>query len=316
MLTGVLTKTLQRVERRFKAMGGPARVVIDGIADSSYAGLDELFAEVEQLVAALEQRYSRYREDSLVSLINRRAGSHQRTKIDEETIALLGLAEALWETTGGLFDITSGPLRRAWDFRSKGPARPELIEAARDLIGWEQLDWQGPYLRLPLKGMELDFGGIVKEYAVDGAAKRLRDAGVLSGMVDLAGDIAVIGDQADGYPWQISIRDPFKEGSICTVNLTDAAIATSGSYERRIAYQGKDYGHLLDPKTGWPVLGPASVTVIDAHCLTAGAVATTACLQTEEEAASWLADAQLPWLMVDQKTEISGPISSDSVNVA
>ena len=297
-------------------MGGPGRVVIDGIAEGANAGLDELFAEVEQLVAALEQRYSRYRDDSLVTLINRRAGTPQRTKIDEETIALLGLAEALWETTGGLFDITSGPLRRAWDFRSKGPARPECIEAARDLIGWEHLEWEGPYLRLPVEGMELDFGGIVKEYAVDCLVKRLRDAGVPSGMVDLAGDIAVIGDQADGYPWQISVRDPFKEGSICTVNLTDAAIATSGSYERRIAYKGEDYGHLLDPQTGWPVLGPASVTVIDAHCLTAGAVATTACLQNAEKAASWLADAQLPWLMVDQKTEISGPISSDSVSVA
>ena len=296
-------------------MGGPARVVIDGGAEGLSTGLDGLFAEIEQLVAELEQRYSRYRDDSLVSLINRRAGSPQRTKIDAETIALLGLAEALWETTGGLFDITSGPLRRAWDFRSKGPAKPERIEAARDLIGWEHLDWQGPYLRLPLKGMELDFGGIVKEYAVDCVAKRLRDAGVLSGMIDLAGDIAVIGDQADGSPWQISIRDPFNEGSICTVNLTDAAIATSGSYERRIAYRGEDYGHLLDPETGWPVLGPASVTVIDTHCLTAGAVATTACLQTEEKAASWLIDAQLPWLMVDRKTEISGPISSDSVSV-
>ena len=164
--------------------------------------------------------------------------------------------------------------------------------------------------------MELDFGGIVKEYAVDCVAKRLRDGGVVSGMVDLAGDIAVIGDQADGSPWQISIRDPFNEGSICTVNLTDAAIATSGSYERRIAYQGEDYSHLLDPETGWPVRGHASVTVIDAHCLTAGAVATTACLLAEEKAARWLADAQLPWLMVDRKTEISGSISSDSVIAA
>ena len=296
-------------------MGGAARVVIDGTVQCVPAKLDELFSDVEQLVAALEQRYSRYHDDSLVSLINRRAGGPQRTKIDEETIALLGLAEALWESTGGLFDITSGPLRRAWDFRSRGPARPERIEAARDLIGWEHLEWEGPYLRLPVKGMELDFGGIVKEYAVDCVAKTLRDGGVVSGMVDLAGDIAVIGDQADGSPWQISIRDPFNEGSICTVDLTDAAIATSGSYERRIAYRGEDYGHLLDPETGWPVLGPASVTVIDTHCLTAGAVATTACLQTEEKAASWLIDAQLPWLMVDRKTEISGPISSDSVSV-
>ena len=139
--------------------------------------VDELLSDVEQLVATLEQRYSRYRDDSLVSLINRRAGGPQRTKIDEETIALLGLAEALWESTGGLFDITSGPLRRAWDFRSRGPARPERIEAARDLIGWKHLEWEGPYLRLPVKGMELDFGGIVKEYAVDCVAKRLRDGG-------------------------------------------------------------------------------------------------------------------------------------------
>ncbi len=297
-------------------MGGPARVVIDGTAEGVSAGSEELFAEVEQLVAALEQRYSRYRDDSLVSLINRRAGDPQHTKIDEETIALLGLAEALWESTDGLFDITSGPLRRAWDFRSRGPARPERIEAARDLIGWKHLEWEGPYLRLPVKGMELDFGGIVKEYAVDCVAKRLRDGGVVSGMVDLAGDIAVIGDQADGSPWQISIRDPFNDGSICTVNLTDAAIATSGSYERRIAYQGEDYSHLLNPETGWPVRGPASVTVIHAHCLTAGAVATAACLLAEEKAARWLADAQLPWLMVDRRTEISGPISSDSVIAA
>ncbi len=294
-------------------MGGPARVLIDGIADGVSAEVNELFTEVEQSVAALEQRYSRYRDESLVSLINRRAGSPQRTKIDTETIALLGLAEALWETTGGLFDITSGPLRRAWDFQSGAPARPELVEAARDLIGWERLEWEGPYLRLPVQGMELDFGGIVKEYAVDCAVKSLRDAGVSSGMVDLAGDIGVIGNQADGSPWQIGIRDPFNEGSICTVNLTDAAIATSGNYERRIAYQGEDYGHLLDPETGWPVRGPASVTVIDGHCITAGAVATAACLLTEEKAASWLADAQLPWLMVDRQTRISGPVGSDSV---
>ena len=297
-------------------MGGPARVVIANTAEREPAELEALCVEVEQLVASLEQRYSRYREDSLVSLINRRAGSPQRTKIDPETLALLELAKTLWEATDGLFDITSGPLRRAWDFQSGAPVRPERIEAARSLIGWEHLEWDGPYLRLPMKGMELDFGGIVKEYAVDCAVKRLRDAGVLSGMVDLAGDIAVIGNQPDGSPWQISIRDPFDEGSVCAVNLTDAAIATSGSYERRIAYQGKDYGHLLDPETGWPAPGPASVTVIDVHCLTAGAVATTACLLTEEKAANWLGSARLPWLMVDQKTVVSGPISSDSTATA
>ena len=297
-------------------MGGPARVVIANTAEREPAELEALCIEVEQLVASLEQRYSRYREDSLVSLINRRAGSPQRTKIDPETLALLELAKTLWEATGGLFDITSGPLRRAWDFQSGAPVRPERIEAARGLIGWEHLEWDGPYLRLPMKGMELDLGGIVKEYAVDCAVKRLRDAGVLSGMVDLAGDIAVIGNQPDGSPWQISIRDPFNEGSVCAVNLIDAAIATSGSYERRIAYQGKDYGHLLDPETGWPAPGPASVTVIDAHCLTAGAVATTACLLTEEKAANWLGSARLPWLMVDQKTVISGPISRDSTATA
>ena len=214
-----------------------------------------------------------------MSLINRRAGSPQRTKIDPETRALLELAKTLWEATGGLFDITSGPLRRAWDFRSGAPVRPERIEAARSLIGWEHLEWDGPYLRLPMKGMELDLGGIVKEYAVDCAVKRLRDAGVLSGMVDLAGDIAVIGNQPDGSPWQISIRDPFVEGSVCAVNLTDAAIATSGSYERRIAYK-EGLWSSARPKTGWPVSGRQCYCYRRAlpHCCRA----TTACLQNEK----------------------------------
>ena len=129
-VSGALTETLQRVERRFKAMGGPARVVLMALPSLS-AELGGLFAEIEQLVAELEQRYSRYRDDDLVSVINRRAGSPQRTKIDAETIALLGLAGRCGRPPVA-YSISPQGRFDAPDFRLKGPVRPERIEAARD----------------------------------------------------------------------------------------------------------------------------------------------------------------------------------------
>ena len=290
-------------------MGGPARLVADLADGATDSVAGDILVETQHLIEALEQRYSRYRATSLISRINRRAGSGEFTDIDSETMALLRLAGQLWSASGGLFDVTSGPLRWAWDFQSAGASRPEHIESACSLIGWELIEWEGCSMHLPVRGMEIDFGGIAKEYAVDCATKRMRDAGVKSGMVELAGDVGVIGNQANGHPWQIGIRKPYSEVAMCTVNLTDSAVATSGSYARRLQHGDNDYGHLLDPRSGWPTEGPVSVTVIDAHCLTAGAVATVACLQSESMAIEWLEKANLPWLMVDQQAKTSGPVA-------
>ena len=290
-------------------MGGPACLVID--TPPQCAHFDEIWPAVRTLLQDFEQRYSRYRPDSLVSMINRRAGSKRFTAVDEETQALLDFADQLWRASEGLFDITSGPLRRAWQFQGIGSAEPEHIASALELVGWHHVQREAAGILLPLEGMEIDLGGLVKEYAVDSAIRLMRDAGVRSAMLELAGDVGVLGSQANGHPWQIGVRDPFESGSICTLNLADSSVATSGSYERKLNFSGKDYGHLLDPRSGWPTEGPVSVSVIGQSCIIAGAISTVACLHEEEKAIEWLEEANLPWLMVNRLGGTSGPIASD-----
>ena len=157
--------------------------------------------------------------------------------------------------------------------------------------------------------MEIDLGGLAKEYAADSAISLMRNLNVTSALIELAGDVATIGDSQDGTPWRVGIQDPGGVGSLYTVQLSSAAIATSGNYARRIDHQGKRYGHLLNPRTGWPVEGPTSVSVLDSHCLTAGAVATVACLHSDEKAHEWLEHAGLPWLMVSSTGKRIGPIA-------
>ena len=289
-------------------MGGPARLVINGTPEKQL-DVGGIAGQVRTLLEALETRYSRYRPESIVSVINQRAGSGVFTEVDRETQALLELAGRLWDASGGLFDITSGPLRQAWDFRADGAADPTQIDAARRLVGWEKIEWQASSLHLPTPGMEIDLGGLAKEYAADSAIRLMRGLNVSSALIELAGDVATIGDSEDGTPWRVGIQNPDGDGSLCTLQLSNAAIATSGNYARRIDYEGKQYGHLLNPKTGWPVAGPNSVSVLDSHCLTAGAVATVACLHPEEHAHAWLEHAALPWLMVSSTGIQSGPIA-------
>ena len=289
-------------------MGGPARLVLNS-KHGQKLDLENIAKQLRTLLGAMESRYSRYRAGSIVSVINQRAGSGIFTELDPETKALLELAGRLWDESGGLFDITSGPLRQAWDFRAKGGADPAQIKPALALVGWEQIEWRESSLHLPTPGMEIDLGGLAKEYAADSAVSLMRDLNVTSAMIELAGDVATIGDSEDSTPWRVGIQDPEGTGSLCAVQLSNAAVATSGNYARHIGFEGKQYGHLLNPKTGWPVEGPTSVSVVDSHCLTAGAVATVACLQAEKAARAWLEHAALPWLMVSTTGQQSGPIA-------
>lgn len=289
-------------------MGGPASLTLHA-GSNAHVCVETLRNDIIGLLEAIEARYSRYQRDSIVSQINRRAGTNEFTELDPETAALFALADQLWHASGGAFDITSGPLNRAWDFRMNGGADPTHIEPALSLVGWDRVEWTHDSFRLPDYGMEIDLGGLAKEYAVDCVTQHLRAAGITSGVIELAGDVGVIGRQPDGTPWRIGIQSPAKPDSLCTILLMDSAIATSGNYARRLEYEGKQYGHLLNPKTGWPVEGPSSVSVIDRHCLTAGAVATVACLNSTKEAKQWLEHAELPWLMTSGAGELAGPIA-------
>ena len=251
-------------------------------------------------VKRIEAKYSRYRDDSVTTAINRAAGACA-VAIDAETASLLHYADRCHALSDGLFDITSGVLRRAWDFKRRPPHIPSASElaAARDLIGWRRVDWSDARVHLPDAGMELDFGGIGKEYAADRAAAIVRDAGVAHALVNLGGDVRAIGRRADGSPWRVGIRDPRNaEGLVATMQIDDEAVATSGDYERYVEVNGRRYCHLLDPRTGMPVEHWRSASVVAPLAILAGSYATIAML-LGESAERFLVEQNVDALLVN-----------------
>jgi len=263
-------------------------------------------------VARLEARYSRYRNDSFLSEINRVAAAGGRISVDDETAGLLNYAATCHEQSGGLFDITSGILRRAWRFDSGALPDQGLIDELLVKVGWDKVVWQPPVLEFPLPGIELDFGGVVKEYAADRAAGLCWSAGIRHGMINLGGDIKVLGPRADGSPWRIGIRHPREKDSLLqTLELSSGAMASSGDYERCLTIEGVRYGHILNPRTGWPVRQLASVSVIADFCVVAGSASTIAMLK-EAEGPAWLESLALPHLWVDVHGEVGGTLLGET----
>lgn len=260
---------------------------------------DQACQAAEAEVRRIEQKYSRYRDDSIVSRINAAAGKSP-IEVDEETAALLDYAAAAWQQSDGLFDISSGVLRRVWDFRSGKLPVKSAVDAALKLVGWDKVTWADGTVSLNLAGMEIDFGGFGKEYAVDSAARVLQEQGMHSALVDLGGDIRVLGPQPDDQPWRVGIRNPLQpEQALMVVPLKYGAVASSGDYERCMVIDDKRYSHLLDPRNGWPVSdGFRAVSVVGDLCLLAGTVATVAMLQTATEGERWLAESELPSLWI------------------
>jgi thiamine biosynthesis lipoprotein len=231
-------------------------------------------------VLRVEAKFSRYRDDSVASTINRAAGASP-VAIDVETAALLRYADRCHRLSAGAFDISSGVLRRAWDFRRRPPLVPtqDEIDAARELVGWERVEWDDASVRLPHEAMELDFGGIGKEYAADRAATICADHGIASGLVNLGGDVRIIGPHPDGTPWRVGIQHPrIADAVIGTVELRDGAVATSGDYERYFESNGRRYSHLIDARTGQPAGHWQSATVVASLAILAGSYATIAML--------------------------------------
>ena len=280
----------------FQAMGSPCEIQL--FAPSEIVArrtAEQAIADVERL----EARYSRYRDDSLLSHINRVAAAGGSLEVDEETASLLNYAATCYAESDGLFDITSGILRRTWRFDRGQLPDAAQIAALQQRIGWHRLRWQSPRLSFPEPGLELDFGGVVKEYAVDRAAALCASLGVAHGVVNLGGDIKVIGPRADGQAWRIGIKHPRQQQTLLeTVELKDGALASSGDYERCIVLDGVRYGHILNPRSGWPVRHLAAVSVVADFCVIAGSASTIAMLK-EEQGPAWLAELGLRHLWVD-----------------
>ena len=229
-------------------------------------------------VLRIERKYSRYRDDSVIARINTAAGAGL-IKIDPETAALFDYAEQLHALSSGLFDITSGILRRAWDFKQGRMPQPGELEQLLPYIGQQYIRREGKRIGLAKAGMQLDFGGFGKEYAVDRAASLLYDAGARHGFVNIGGDLRIIGPRPNGEPWSFGIQHPRRATEvIASLELSSGALATSGDYERYFERDGVRYCHILNPHTGWPVSSWQSISVAAPVCLGAGALTTIAML--------------------------------------
>lgn len=286
-------------------MGCPCALHLETDTESSaHAAQASVVAEC----ARLDRKYSHYRDDSLVARIAANAGSG--IDVDEETADLLDFAAALHAQSGGLFDITAGALTRLWDARNARLPGKDEISAALAVTGWQRVHWQRPLLRLGDPGMRVDLGGIVKEYAADRCAQTCRDAGVDSGVVDLGGDLALIGPHRDGSPWIVGIKAPRAPGrSAARIELPRGGLATSGDYERALIIDGRRYSHILDPRSGEPVQSFASVSVVADRCLVAGAAATLAMLMGIDRGGAYLRELGLPHLTITDDGSVGGDIA-------
>jgi thiamine biosynthesis lipoprotein len=269
----------------FQAMGSSCEIQL---LEPSRIEARNKVRQMQDEVKRLEQKYSRYLSTSYLTEINARAGHSNGIEIDTETASLLDHALSCFAQSDGLFDITAGVLRRAWDFRSgRVPSQAE-IDSLLPLIGLHKLQISESRLVLPA-GMEIDFGGIVKEYAADSAARLGRELGIECGLVNLGGDFSVIGPLPGDQPWPVGITHPGGDPEpMARLTLRQGGLATSGDYERCFVHQGKRYSHILNPKTGWPCEGLRAVSVSAETCTVAGSIATIAMLKPEQQGIAFL----------------------------
>jgi FAD:protein FMN transferase len=275
------TSSLKRVEDyfvgTFTAMASPCCVLID-TDDSSIA--ERLFSIANHEAQRIECKFSRYLESNIIHRINHSNG--RSIEVDEETALLIDYAATCYELSDGMFDITSGVLRKIWKF--DGSNHVPSVAAVRALlpqIGWSRVGWKDRILTLP-EGMEIDLGGIGKEYAVDRASTLMASGTDCPFVVNFGGDLYASGLRRGKRAWGIGIDDPMRSGyAACyRLDISHGGVATSGDARRYVVCGGRKLGHILNPKTGWPVENaPRSVTVLARTCMEAGTLSTLAYLQ-------------------------------------
>ena len=260
---------------RFQAMGSPCEVLTDG---GNKALAETLSSVVATEAWRIEDKFSRYRDDNIIHRINSAAGRPVET--DDETGHLLDFAATLFDISNGGFDITSGVLRAIWTFDGSDniPGQGE-IDAILDRVGWDQVTWSDSVLTLQ-PGMEIDLGGIGKEYAVDRCTNLADAAGDAPAMINFGGDLAVTGPPRSRNAWKVGIEGPTGDSAEKLIELREGALATSGDARRYLLRNGVRYSHILDPGSGWPIPdAPSSVTVAADTCTQAGMMSTLAMLR-------------------------------------
>jgi thiamine biosynthesis lipoprotein len=259
----------------FMAMASPCNVLME-VADESLA--QEILNAVANEAWRIEDKFSRYKKDNSLFQINHSNGD--AVAIDEETSRLLDFANELFEISEGLFDITSGVLRQCWKFdgSSHVPAKKQVKKIVKN-IGWQKVIREEAGVTLA-EGMEIDLGGLGKEYAVDRCVQIARLKTRQSVLVNFGGDLAMTVARKDNAFWSVGRLITGSDEACGLFQLYSGAIATSGYANRYLLKDGKRYSHILNPKTGWSVIdAPHTVSVAAPTCIEAGMMSTLAMLQ-------------------------------------
>jgi thiamine biosynthesis lipoprotein len=277
---------------RFTAMASPCEVLVD-TEDESRAAAARRIAEAE--AQRIERAFSRYRTGNVVHRINTARG--RPVAVDAETALLIDYAATCHAMSDGMFDITSGVLRRVWRFDGSDhvPDEAAVHDTLRH-VGWHRVSWENHVLTMPA-GMEIDFGGIGKEYAVDRSASLIAAAVPDPFLVNFGGDLFASRPRRGERAWGVGLDDPERTGeaAVYRIDLPRGGLATSGDARRFVMHQGRRLGHILDPRTGWPIEGaPRSVTAIASTCVEAGTLSTLAYLQGPR-AAAFLEEQGVPF---------------------
>jgi thiamine biosynthesis lipoprotein len=282
---------------------------ISAVSSSANQAKGAILAAEEEM-RRIERLLTTYNEDSETSLINRNAGGHP-VNISRETFDIIRRSIRISELTAGAFDITYGGIdKNLWNFDTSLQRLPSAETAKKmiRLINFRNilLDPDHNTALLKEKGMRINFGGIGKGYAAERAKIIMLEMGIDSGIVNASGDLAIWGTQPDGQPWTIGIVHPDKpDQAFCHLKVNNMALATSGNYEKFALIGGKRYSHTINPRTGLPVTGIKSVTIITPNAEIADAMATPVMIMGIEAGLN----------MIDQMKDIEAVLIDDDNNL-
>jgi thiamine biosynthesis lipoprotein len=272
----ILKNSAATYKRALRLMGN--RFEISVVSDNEIWAQQCIDAGIAE-ISRIEKLLTTFSDDSQTNLVNRNAGI-QPVKVDEEVFNLIARSLRISDLTQGAFDITYGSVDKSlWNFDINMKQLPDAETARKSvrLINYRNviLDAENTTVYLKEKGMRIGFGGIGKGYAAERAKLIMKQQGAESGVVNASGDLTAWGYQPNGTKWTVGIANPDLSNEIFSyMTITDMAVATSGNYEKFVMIDGKKYSHTIDPRTGLPVSGIKSVTIVTTNAEIADAMAT------------------------------------------
>ena len=298
---GVLNPTLQKTysfhkEREIAVLSFQAFGTTCKVKYSIFDSIDYEFVsqQVIQWVQGFEQRYSRYLENSWLSLVTASAGVKPIPLTQEDVLTLRAGSFAYFQSNQTI-DPSCLPLTALWQkakAKNQVPQESEISEA-KELVNWQNVQISEDEIYLPFEGMGLDFGGFGKEFAVDQVSEKLRNLNCENFLVDFGGDIFASGFASEGISWKVGIEKPQgTDQPVFVANLTNMSLATSGNYRKFFDLNNKRYGHTIDHRTGYPTIhSELSASVISPSCLKSGIISTS-CLMSGKQAGLRMIDSE------------------------